>query len=64
MQARPKPLTAEEALFKAGIKECPECHYSVDIWLINDWLFKDYSCKEIAVCPSCKTEVALKVEVV
>ncbi len=36
-----------------NIECCPECHCAVG----DDWNYKDYSNREIIVCPQCNAEI-------
>ena len=38
------------------IYNCPECNCNIG----EDWEYKDFSNKCIAICPQCKTEVYLE----
>jgi len=49
-------MTASEHLQDKGIEECPECHYSSEH---DDWEYKDFTCKTVAICPQCKEEIDL-----
>jgi hypothetical protein len=51
-----RPLKAHEVLLLQHVEKCPECHNPV----AEDWDFKDFSSKTIAVCPQCKTEIEIK----
>jgi len=43
-----------------GIEECPECHCNLG----DDWEYKDFSNKNIVICPQCKYEIYLeKIEI-
>jgi len=48
-------LKANEDLLRF-IKECPECHYSSEH---EDWRYKDFTGKEVAICPQCGHEINL-----
>ncbi len=39
-----------------NLNECPECHCAIG----DDWKYKDFSNKNIIICPQCKTEIELK----
>jgi hypothetical protein len=47
-------MTASEYLQNLKIEECPECHYNTEH---EDWEFKDFTCKTVAICPQCKEEI-------
>ncbi len=46
-------MKAFEILKEKGYEECQECHCIIG----EDWDFKDYSNREIIICPQCKTEI-------
>ena len=48
-------MKASEELERKGIYKCPECSCCVG----NDWEYKDFSNKNIVVCPQCKTDIYL-----
>ena len=45
-------MEAWEVLFDADIEKCPECHCSTG----EDTEYKDFSCKNIAICSQCGYE--------
>ena len=49
-------MTASEHLQHKGIVECPECHYDTES---DDWEYKDFTGKTVAVCPQCLEEIYL-----
>jgi len=44
-----------DILYRLGIHECRECHCATG----DDWEYKDFSNKNIVICPQCKTEYNL-----
>lgn len=46
-------MNAWEELHLLNIEHCPECHCAVG----NDWDYKDFSNKNIIICPQCGTEI-------
>ena len=48
-------MKASEELEELGIEECPECHCNLG----EDWGYKDFSNKNIVICPQCKHEIYL-----
>ena len=49
-------MKAYEELEELDITECPECHYNIG----DDWEYKDFSNKNIVICPQCKNEIYLE----
>jgi uncharacterized protein YbaR (Trm112 family) len=48
-------MKAVEEMKILDIKECPECHCNPG----DDWVYKDFSNRNILICPQCKTELYL-----
>jgi len=48
-------MKASEELLELGIERCPECHCAVG----DDWSYKDYTYKSLAVCAQCGEEIHL-----
>lgn len=48
-------MKAGEELELRGIEECPECHCITG----DDWEYRDFSNKTIAICPQCHEEIML-----
>ena len=46
-------MKARENLELLGIERCDECHCSVG----DDWQYKDFSNKNIVICPQCENEI-------
>jgi len=46
-------MKANEVLEGRGILNCPECHCAIG----DDWEYKDFSNKNLVICPQCKTEI-------
>lgn len=46
-------MKASERLEQLGIERCPECHCAVG----DDWEWKDFSNRNIIICPQCHTEL-------
>ena len=55
-RSKSKPMKANEHLQSKGIEECPECHCSTEH---DDWEYKDFTCKTVAICPQCHEEIYL-----
>lgn len=49
-------MKAWEELSQMGIEHCPECNCAVG----DDWQYKSYSNKSIAICPQCEEEIRLE----
>ena len=49
-------MKAREELELLEIEECPECHCNIG----DDWEYKDFSNKNIVICPQCTEEINLE----
>lgn len=49
-------MKAIDLLLSLGIEHCEECHCATG----DDWEYKDFSNKNIIICPQCKTEIDVR----
>ena len=46
-------MNEDEKWILNKIERCPECRCACG----NDWEYKDFSNKNVIICPQCKTEI-------